>query len=452
VTTPPPLPEESSVEELADLVRTGQFPAFVDRARELDPADLADVLSTLDDEERVEAVRALPPELSGEALVEMPLEEHAGDTLAALEPERAAEIVEELEDDDAADLLGELEPEAQRRILSGLEDRSDVERLLRYDEESAGGLMTTHLIKVRDVDTVAQALDEIRRQSDEVEDFYQIFVVDPNNVLVGTLPLKGLVTSGPTRRVREFLERTEYSVRPEVDQEEVARLMAKYNLASMPVVDAGGRLLGRVTFDDVTDVAEEEATEDLLRFGGVSGEEELGDDWRLAVKSRLPWLLINLLTAFVAKAVIDAQQGVVERLPLIAAWLGVVAGMGGNAGTQALAVTVRRLALGHVAAGDAWRIIHKELLVGFLNGVANGVVVAFVGLATTGGTPMLGLVVGLAMVGNLVVAGVSGALIPLLLHRLKVDPAIASSIFVTTFTDVFGFGLVLLFARLLLLG
>lgn len=450
--TTPPLPEESSVEELADLVRTGQFPAFVDRARELEPADLADVLATLDEEERVEAVRALPPALSGEALVEMAAEEHAGDTLAALDTERAAEIVEELEDDDAADLLGELEPEAQRRILAGLEDRAEVERLLRYDEESAGGLMTSHLIKVRDSATVAQALDEIRRQSDDVEDFYQIFVVDPNNVLVGTLPLKGLVTSAPARPVREFLEETEFSVRPELDQEAVARLMAKYNLASLPVVDVGGRLLGRVTFDDVTDVAEEEATEDLLRFGGVSGEEELSDDWRLAVKSRLPWLLINLLTAFAAKAVIDHQQSVVVRLPLIAAWLGVVAGMWGNAGTQALAVTVRRLALGHVAPGDARRIIGKELLVGLLNGIANGAVVAFVGLATVGGTPMLGLVVGLAMIGNLIVAGVSGALIPLVLHRVRVDPAIASSIFVTTFTDVFGFGLVLLLARVLLLS
>jgi magnesium transporter len=219
----------------------------------------------------------------------------------------------------------------------------------------------------------------------------------------------------------------------------------------VPVVDAHGRLLGQVTFDDVSDVVEEEATEDILQFGGTSADEELAGGWRAAVRSRLPWLLINLLTAFVAKSVIDAQQDVVNRLPLVAGWLGVIAGMGGNAGTQALAVTVRRLALGLIAAGDAKRIIVKELIVGLINGVANGLVVAIVGWLAYGSGVLLGVVVFAAMVGNLVVAGASGALIPLVLHRFRVDPAIASSIFVTTFTDVFGFGLVLFFTRLLLL-
>lgn len=442
---------QGELEELVELVRTGQFPAFVSRAQDLEPADLADVLVSLDDGERLAVVRMLPPELSGEALVEMPAEEHAEDTLAALEPGRAAEIVEELDDDDAADLLGELEPEDQERILSEVEDRTGVERLLRYDEESAGGLMTAHMVAVLDTDTVSQALETIRRQAEDVEDFYQVFVVDAAGALMGTLPLKGLVTSAPRRQVRDFMEDADITVLPDLDQEEVARIMAKYNLPSVPVVDANGVLLGRVTFDDVVDVMEQESTEDLLKFGGVSGGEEMSDHWLPAVKSRLPWLLINLLTAFVAKAVIDAQQSVINQLPLIAAWLGVIAGMGGNAGTQALAVTVRRLALNLIPPGEGHRIIVKELIVGLVNGVANGVVVAGVGLMVGGGGAMLGLVVGLAMMGNLVVAGVSGALIPLLLHRLKIDPAIASSIFVTTFTDVFGFGLVLVLTRLLLL-
>ncbi len=439
------------VNSMVELVRSGGIEAFIQRAYDLEPADLADVLAVLDDDERVRVVQFLPPELSGQALVEMPDAEHAEDTLAALDPGQAAGIVDELEDDDAADLIGELDPRTQEYILSELQDRAEVDRLLRYDEETAGGRMTTHLVKVLDTDSVGEALEEIRRQSEEVEDFYQIFVVDEADRLVGTLPLKGLVTSAPARSIREFLEEADIRVSPDVDQEEVARLMAKYNLASIPVVEPSGRLIGRVTFDDVTDVAEAEATEDLLKFGGVSGAEELSAHWLPAVRSRLPWLLINLMTAFVAKGVIDAQQDVVRQLPLIAAWLGVIAGMGGNAGTQALAVTVRRLALGLIAPGDAKRIILNELLVGAINGVANGAVVAAVAVFTHAGTAILGLVVGLAMVGNLIVAGASGALIPLLLHRLKVDPAIASSIFVTTFTDVFGFGLVLLLARLLLL-
>jgi magnesium transporter len=441
----PPFDAASMVE----LVRNGRMALFIERAHELEPADLADVLASLDEAERVAVVRSLPPELSSQALAEMPVEEHAEDTLAALAPEQAAEIVDELEDDDAADLIGELDPVTQEYILSELEDRADVDRLLRYDEKTAGGLMTTHLMKVRVTDTVAEALDEIRRRSEEVEDFYQIFVVDAADILVGTLPLKQLVTSAPERPVREFLEAADIQVAPDLDQEEVARVMARYNLASVPVVETGGRLIGRVTFDDVTDVVEQETTEDLLRFGGVSGQ--LSGDFFGAVRSRLPWLLINLLTAFVAKSVIDAQQDVVRQLPLIAAWLGVIAGMGGNAGTQALAVTVRRVALGLIAPGDARRVILNELLVGALNGVANGLLVAAVALMTHSGGATLGLVVGLAMVGNLIVAGASGAIIPLLLHRLKVDPAVASSIFVTTFTDVFGFGLVLFLARLLLL-
>lgn len=441
----PPFDAASMVE----LVRSGRMAAFIERAHALEPADLADVLASLDEGERVAVVRRLPPELSSQALAEMPVDEHAEDTLAALGPEQAAEIVDELEDDDAADLIGELDPVTQEYILSELEDRADVDRLLRYDEKTAGGLMTTHLMKVRVGDTVAQALEEIRRRSEVVEDFYQIFVVDETDTLVGTLPLKQLVTSSPGRPVREFLEEADIRVAPDLDQEEVARLMARYNLASVPVVEPGGRLIGRVTFDDVTDVVEQETTEDLLRFGGVSGQ--LSGDFLTAVRSRLPWLLINLLTAFVAKSVIDAQQDVIRQLPLIAAWLGVIAGMGGNAGTQALAVTVRRVALGLIAPGDAKRVILNELAVGALNGVANGLLVAAVALLTHSGNGTLGLVVGLAMVGNLIVAGASGALIPLLLHRLKIDPAVASSIFVTTFTDVFGFGLVLVLARLLLL-
>ena len=442
----PPFDAASMVE----LVRSGRMAAFIARAHDLEPADLADVLASLDEDERVAVVRSLPPELSSQALAEMPVEEHAEDTLAALAPEQAAEIVDELEDDDAADLIGELDPVTQEYILSELEDRAEVDRLLRYDEKTAGGLMTTHLMKVRVSDTVAEALEEIRRRSEVVEDFYQIFVVDQSDTLVGTLPLKQLVTSGPDRPVREFLEEADIRVAPDLDQEEVARVMARYNLASVPVVESSGRLIGRVTFDDVTDVVEQETTEDLLRFGGVSGQ--LSGDFAGAVRSRLPWLLINLLTAFVAKSVIDAQQDVIRQLPLIAAWLGVIAGMGGNAGTQALAVTVRRVALGLIAPGDAKQVIVNELAVGALNGVANGLLVAAVALLTHSGNGMLGLVVGLAMVGNLVVAGASGAIIPLLLHRLKVDPAVASSIFVTTFTDVFGFGLVLLLARLLLLN
>lgn len=430
------------LQSLIELARAGRIDAFVRRAAELEPADLADVLAALEEPERLRVLRALPPELSGSALVEMPEGAHAGETLAALGPAQAADIVERLEDDDAADLLGELDPAAQERILSEIEDRRDVKSLLRYDEETAGGRMTTHVVTVRDTDTASQALDSIRQQAQDVEDVYEVFVVDAQRRLVGVLPLKDLVLSPPGRPVRDFMEPPDLRVQPDQDQEEVARLMARYNLASVPVVDRAGRLLGQVTFDDVIDVFEAETTEDLLRFGGVPADEELEAGWPVAVKSRLPWLYLNLLTAFLAGGVVYVFQDTVQRTVALAVWMPIIAGMGGNAGTQALAVTVRRLALGLIGPREFAAVMRKEMLVGLVNGLANGIVVGAVA-TLLGEGPRLGLVVFLAMTGNLLVAGFAGAFIPLLLQRVGVDPAVASSIFVTTFTDVCGFLLLL---------
>ena len=438
------------VEWMVDLVRNGEIPVFVRRAHDFEPADLADVLAALDEEERVAVVQALPPELSSQALAELPEDAHAEQTLAALSPERAAEIVEELEDDDAAGILRELEPETQEAILQEVEDRAEVERLLKYEEETAGGRMTTHLVTVRDTETAAAALDEIRRQAEEVEDFYQVFVVDGDRRLVGILPFKSLVVSRPERQIRQFMEPADISVKPDLDQEEVARLMARYNLPSVAVVDETGRLLGRVTFDDVIDVVEAETTEDLLKFGGVSPDEELAAAWTDSVRSRLPWLYVNLLTAFLAGGVVYFFQDTLQRTVLLAVWMPIIAGMGGNAGTQALAVTVRRLALGLIPEHRLLGVVGKEVLVGVTNGLAVGVVVGIVA-ALVGEHPMLGLVVFLAMTVNLLVAGFAGAFIPIVLERMGVDPAIASSIFVTTFTDTIGFLLLLGLAGWLLL-
>jgi magnesium transporter len=441
---------EERIERMVGLVQAGDISSFVREAHDYEPADLADVLARLEEPERVVAVRALPPELSSQALAEMPEDAHAEETLAALDPAQAAEIVEELEDDDAADILRELDAETKEHILQEVEDRAEVERLLRYDEETAGGRMTTHLVTVRDIATTAEALEEIRRQAEEVEEFYQVFVVDGQRRLVGVLPFKALVVSRPDRMVREYMAEADIVVRPETDQEEVARLMARYNLPSVAVVDDSGRLLGRVTIDDVIDVVEAETTEDLLKFGGVSPDEELAAPWTDAVRSRLPWLTVNLLTAFMAGGVVYLFQETVQRTVALAVWMPVIAGMGGNAGTQALAVTVRRLALGLIPSDRFFRVVGKEVLVGITNGITIGLIVGLVA-ALLGEGPGLGLVVFLAMTGNLLVAGFAGAFIPILLERLGVDPAIASSIFVTTFTDVCGFLLLLGLAGWLLL-
>lgn len=441
---------ENHLEELVLLVREGRIETFVQRAWALEPADLADVLASLDEDERLALVRALPAELSSQALVELPADAHAEDIVAALDTEQAAEIVDELQDDDAADLLGELEPEEQERILAGVEDRAGVDRLLRYDEETAGGLMTTYLVTVTDLDTVGLALEAVRRQAEDVDDVTEIFVVDTARRLVGTLSFKRLVVTPQVRLVRDVMEDADIRVGAEVDQEEVARIMSRYNMVALPVVDSTGRLLGRVTYDDVSDVSEAEATEDLLRFGGVSPDEELSARWSSSVRSRLPWLYVNLLTAFLAAAVVLFFKGAIERLTTLAIWMPIVAGMGGNAGTQALAVSVRRLSLGQVPADRSRSIITKEIQVGVINGIAIGIVVAGVSVLV-GESWRMGLVVFLAMSGNLLVAGFAGSFIPVFLDRLEIDPAIASSIFVTTFTDVCGFGLLLGLATAILL-
>lgn len=444
--SPPPPALDDSEDRLNELIHRGDERALGEFLADFHPSDLADLIESLDEEDRALVVRVLAddPALAAEALAEMEWEEHPEESLAALEPEQIAAVVAEFSDDDAADIIGELDPEEQDRVLAALPlaDAGEIRQLLEYHEESAGGVMTTELVAVDQALTAAQAIDEVRRQAQEVEQFYSVFVVDGENRLRGTLPLQALVTAPPGARVVDLVEPVVASVTPETDQEEVGRLLSRYNLTAVPVVDGAGQLLGAVTFDDIIDIIEAETTEDILRFGGVSQEEELRGGWWDAVRSRLPWLYVNLVTAFGAASVVLVFQGTVKALPILAAWMPIIAGMGGNTGTQALAVTVRRLALSQESATGRWEVVGKEVLVGLTNGFANGVVVAVVAWLING-NPMLGVVVMLAMWGNLAVAGFAGAFVPITLERLGVDPAIASSIFVTTFTDMCGFFLLL---------
>ena len=441
------------VEDLRRLAEQEDAAGFAQLARELHPSDVSDVLAALDEEVRLRLVRQLPPEIVSEALAEMEDEERPGDLLVALGPEHAADILEELDDDDAADLVAELSPEAAEEILSGVddEDRADIERLLKYEEDTAGGLMTAAMVAVPEAASAAEAIEEIRRQAEEVEEFYQIYCHDARRRLVGVLPLQRLVVAKPDTPVREIMEPPPVVATPEMDQEEVARLMARYNVPAIAVVDQQHKLLGRVTFDDVIDVVEEERTEDLFRFGGLGGEAEaeLGAPWYRAAGRRLPWLYLNLVTAFLAGTVVYLFEGTVARLVVLAALMPIVAGLGGNAGTQALAVTVRRIALGLNPPGTGLAQVGKEMLIGAVNGMAVGAVVALAA-SFLGHGWQLGLVVFLAMSGNQVVAVVLGTAVPLTLQRLGADPAVASSIFVTAFTDVASFCLLLGLATLIL--
>lgn len=446
-------PEEKDIiqERIETLVEGGEFQEAGDLVADLHPSDVADIIERLDDAGRVSLVSVLAPELASETLAEMEQGENRSDLLAALTPEKGAELIVELADDDAADLMGELELAEQQKILEALpgETAEDLIDLLRYDEETAGGRMTTDLVAVRETLNARQALEEVRYQGREVEDFYTVFVIDARRRLIGTLRLDDLVVADPDSPISSFVEEPVSTVGPEEDQEEVGRLMGRYNLAAIPVVSPDGILLGRITFDDVIDVIEAEQTEDILRLAGITDDEELRHNWTASVRTRLPWLALNLLTAAAAASVILIYEEVIDQIITLAFLAPIIAAMGGSSGTQSLAITIRRLAVeGH---GAARGFVVKEILIGLVIGGVLGVGIAILAIIVDG-DPMLGLVVMLAMWGNQIVAGFAGAFVPATLDRLGVDPSVASSVFVHTLTDLCGFFLLLGLASKLLLG
>jgi len=415
-------------------------------------SEIAILFERLDKSEQRHIINLLPAEIVSEIISEMDEESHPEDLLFELHPDKRTEIVEELDYDDATDIISQLEDHEQAEILEDLQDEhaSEIRNLLTYDEKTAGGLMNTEIICVNINLTKKDAIEEIIRQSEEMEEFYTIYVVDDEEVFKGIVSLKDIIKAKHNAQITELVKMDAVYVHPSTDQEEVANLISQYNLTSIPVIDDNQKLLGRVTFDDVIDVMEAESTEDILKISGVSEDEELSGNWVEAVKSRLPWLIINLGTAFLASSVVRYFDPTIKLIPSLAAYMTIIAGMGGNAATQALAVTVRRISLYDLTDKQAYRTVLKELTVGLINGAVNGLIV-FIFAFFFDGNPMLGLVIFLAMTGNLLIAGVTGAGIPLILKRVGIDPAIASSIIITTFTDVFGFMLILGLASKLLL-
>lgn len=415
-------------------------------------SEIALLFEKLPQEAKERIINILPTDIASEVISEMDEEHRPGELLINLDPEKRSEIVEELDYDDATDIISQLDEDEQQEILEDIDqdDASSIRALLRYDEDTAGGLMNSEIIKVNINLDKKGALEEIIRQSEEMEEFYTIYVVNDDDILHGILSIKSIIKARADAKVRDLVTTDFVYVKADLDQEDVAGLISQYNLTTIPVVDDNMKLLGRVTVDDIIDVMEQENTEDILKFSGVSEDEELSGNWKEAVKSRLPWLVINLGTAYLAASVIRHFDATVTQLPILAAYMTIIAGMGGNAATQALAVTVRRISLSDLTDKQAYNTVLKEFLVGLINGAANGLIVFLIALFYDA-NPLLGLVLFLAMTGNLVVAGLTGATIPLVLKRVGIDPAVASSIIITTFTDCAGFLLPLWFATKLLL-
>ncbi|TSJ40706.1 magnesium transporter [Mucilaginibacter corticis] len=420
--------------------------------KEYHASEIAILFERLEQEDKERIINILPTDIASDVFAEMDEEHRPGELLITLDPEKRSEIIEELDYDDATDIISQLEEHEQQEILEDIdeEDASSIRALLSYDEYTAGGLMNSDLICVNINSDKKEALDEIIRQSEEMEEFNTIYVVDGDSILKGIVSIKNIIKAHADVKIRDIYQDEPVFVKADLYQEEVAKLISQYNLTAIPVVDDNMKLLGRITVDDIIDVMEQESTEDILKISGVSEDEELSGNWQEAVKSRLPWLIINLGTGFLGAAVIRQFDDVQKAIPAVVAYMTIISGMGGNAATQALAVTVRRISLSDLNDQQAYRTVLKEFSVGLINGAANGFIVGMFAVFYDG-SPMMGLVLFLAMTGNLIVAGLSGAGIPLILKRVGIDPAVASSIIITTFTDCAGFFLSLWLATNLLL-
>ncbi|MGM0575496.1 MAG: magnesium transporter [Myxococcota bacterium] len=357
--------------------------------------------------------------------------------LSPLTPLDAATILREMAQDDAADILADLDPEQTTEILDILEGSESVEDLMRYGEDTAGGIMIPEFVSVEATDSAMEALAKLRQASD-VEMVYYVYVVNQHGHLVGVLSLRKLVTAAPEKPVGDIMETDVISVTPETDQEEVARLVARYNFLSIPVVDDSNRLIGLVTVDDVIDVLREEATEDILKMAGAGEELAETAGVRRNVKVRFPWLLASCIGGLLGAAVMGTYHETIETHAVLAFYLPLILGMSGNVGTQAATVTVRAIALGHIGdLGNRWRVVRKELAIGTTMGVIYGLVVG--GVAAVVATNVYyGLSVGLAFVAGMIVASTVGSAIPMLMSRLSFDPAVATGPFVTTSVDILG--------------
>jgi magnesium transporter len=405
----------------------------------LHEADTGDLIEALDPQLRPQLIELMGRDFDFSALTEVD-DTVREEILEELEPGTVAEGVRDLDSDDAVYILEDLPREEQKEILEQLPhfERIALERSLLYPEESAGRRMQTEFIVVPPHWVVGQAIDYMRETADLPDRFYELYVVDSDYRFQGAVPLDRLLRSKRPIPVVELMDEDRRRVRATEDQEEVARLFERYNMVAAPVVDNEGRLVGVLTFDDIVDVIEQEAEEDIKALGGVKADEELSDSVWDIVRSRFPWLLANLCTALLAAFVISQFEGSIQKMVALAVLMPIVASMGGNAGTQTMTVAVRALATQDLSDVNSWRVVRREMLVGIFNGLGFAVVLGTIAAAWFG-VAELGLVIGMAMICVLAVAALGGIFVPLLLTRFGVDPAIASGPFVTTLTDVVAF-------------
>ena len=417
----------------------------------LHPADIADLIELVPSERRADVVTAISDLIDGDVLAEM--NDWVREALVdALEPHQVADLAAELDTDDAVAIIEDMDVEDQREVLRALDpdDRAAIEEALSYPEESAGRLMQRELIAVPEHWTVGDVLDYLRGNDELTTDFWEIFVVDPSHKPIGTCELSWILRTPRGITISDVMKREQTLIPIDMDQEEVALRFQKYALISAAVVDLSGRLVGMITVDDIVHIISQEAGEDILRLSGA-GEGDINEPVLLTVRTRLTWLFVNLGTAMLAASVVGLFQGEIAKFALLAVLMPIVSGMGGNAGTQTLAVVVRAIATNQLTESNTLRMIWRELRIAAANGATLGLAIG-AGTMLVYGIPWLAAVIAAAMVINNVIAGLSGVLIPVTLDRLRVDPAVSSAVFVTMMTDVMGFFSFLGLATLVGLG
>ena len=418
--------------------------AVAERIEDIPAADGADVLEEMPAARAADVAQYLDPDTAGRILSEMDPMLAAG-VLTDMDPPEASMVVSAMRPDDAVDVLEHLPARVHDAIVGEMEpeEAEEVRQLEKYPPDTAGGIMSPEVTALSENLTVHQAIEELRRLSEELEQMFYVYVIDTRRHLLGVLSMRDLILARPDRRLGQIMRTEVASVPVTMDQEQVARIMQRNNYLAMPVVDERHRLIGIVTADDVADVIQEEATEDLQKMFGAGAEERLLSPWTFSFRKRIWWLEVNLATAFLAAWVISRFDNVIALLPILAAWQSIVSGMGGNAGAQALAVAIRGIAMGESAPSLIGRVLYREFLVGLLEGVAIGFtcwLCAAAGIFGYHAHPIaIGLIVFMALLFNHINACVTGVLIPFAMKRFGFDPAQSSTIFATTFTDCGGF-------------
>ncbi|WEK47497.1 MAG: magnesium transporter [Candidatus Andeanibacterium colombiense] len=426
------------VRKVADAVDQGDEARVYELVEPLHPADIADLFELIDRDKRGPLAAAITDLMSSEVIAELNDYVREG-IVEALSPEALAEIAEQLDSDDAVQLIEDLDEEDQAAVLAEMdpEDRAAIESALSYPEETAGRLMQRELIAAPEHMNVGQLIDYLRENEELTTEFWEVFIVDPTHRPVGTCALSWILRAPRHVALADVMKRDQTLIPVTMDQEEVALLFQKYALISAAVIDASGRLVGQLTVDDIVHIIQEEAGEDALLLSGA-GDGDINEPIKLTIRTRLVWLIVNLGTAMIASSVVGLFQGAIAKLALLAVLMPIVSGMGGNAGTQTLAVVVRALATNQITASNTWRMIGREFAIATANGLTLGILIGS-GVALLFGNPLLGAVIASAMLINNLVAGSAGILVPLTLERLRVDPAVSSAVFVTMATDVMGF-------------